>query len=563
MKIKCLFALLAMAYGATETASPTEEKANTDDVITNVTKMSRDAPPIVAYNQGSVLPSFPAVSRIRSKVMQNKAENRRAQTNVAVSGMTDDLQELLVSEPTSSRKGAFSRKPTGTGSTYSIYGTRSQFTGEPYLNGYRGIPETQDTSIDMSNYVGALTKPSARKHTFGSYGTADSGRTQAWLSRSIGSGQQQFNTGHSGYGMLELLITAMNYPIKEKNHKKPLSTDFTNSYSNGYGEYNNGGSPSFGTYENPYSAGYQGGNDQDYGITNQQSHAGIDYSGYGSQTANGFSTATPEWSAQGYGPNDQGTGYGSTGGWQSAQNQYSTWQQPLYVTNTANMNGQSTAGGYPTLQVEQMPKNLMGYGSQAQIGGYENGGYGYGTIDGGQTVQQNYGRDGDYSSYSTQMPSYQNMNYGSSPYGNGQQLGYGKSDYYTGDSGTDSFNYQVTSYPSYGSAQGYDNYGSQSQYESTYTQRPTSGYGSSSYYQKGGYSPSATSDFSSYTSDYGTNNGYRSEYGGGSDYQTYVRPQVKYSLNGGYGSQKAASASAKLTNRLILPVEDGYKAKNA
>ncbi|VDL78203.1 unnamed protein product [Nippostrongylus brasiliensis] len=55
-------------------------------------------------------------------------------------------------------------------------------------SGYRGIPDTQTSSGDGPNYMGALTKANkAGKHTFGSYGSIDSEKAQIWQPHPTGS----------------------------------------------------------------------------------------------------------------------------------------------------------------------------------------------------------------------------------------------------------------------------------------------------------------------------------------------------------------------------------------
>ncbi|KHJ94057.1 hypothetical protein OESDEN_06018 [Oesophagostomum dentatum] len=73
MRLDFLFALLAVAYSTSTTEEPTTTKeVPKEDDVGNFTKISRDAPRIIAYNQGSLKAPFPAVARIRSKPKTNQ-----------------------------------------------------------------------------------------------------------------------------------------------------------------------------------------------------------------------------------------------------------------------------------------------------------------------------------------------------------------------------------------------------------------------------------------------------------------------------------------------------------
>ncbi|RCN48602.1 hypothetical protein ANCCAN_05240 [Ancylostoma caninum] len=462
----------------------------------------------------------------------------------------------------------------GTGSTYSSYLSRPTLTGEPYLSGYRGIPETQGSSDGEPNYMGALTKPSARKHTFGSYGSVDSGKGQAWLTKSAGLQGQQLNAEYSSYGS--------------------PSSDYSNTYSSGYPEYNSGTYSSYSGQKNPYSANYQGSTDQNYGVVPQHSYGSSDYSGYGSQGSNGYSSGSSQWPSATYGqqqysytnPND---------GWQSAQGQPSTW---LQTGNDKNVN----SAGYRNLQVEHMfpVEGSTDYSNQMQRGGYSNGGYGYGTNDGSadyqqglssysNTGQKNYGTTGQ-SEYGSQPATYQSSNYATPTYSSvpggtvGRQYGYGNGEYPSqyGGASNDGYTYSGTKYSSYGTSQDYDKFSAQSQYATSYVPSQTANYGTgnsanygtgnydqSGNYQSTSYNSYTPTDYTSYAGAHNTNNGYRSadnSYGLG--YSSYAKPQVEFAMNFGYGSQKAArnvDITPKLTNNVspALAVEDGYKARNA
>ncbi|KAL6725696.1 hypothetical protein Aduo_007732 [Ancylostoma duodenale] len=481
-------------------------------------------------------------------------------------------KEGTIANVTKISRGAFSKKSIGTGSTYSSYLSRPTLTGEPYLSGYRGIAETQGSSDGEPNYMGALTKPSARKHTFGSYGSVDSGKGQAWLTKSAGLQGQQLNIEYSNYGS--------------------PSSDYSNTYSSGYPEYNSGTYSSYNGQKNPYSANYQGGTDQNYGVASQHSYGSSDYSGYGSQGSNGYSSGSSQWPSATYG--QQQYGYSnSNDGWQSGQGQQSAWGNDKNV-NTA---------GYRNLQVEQMfpVEGSTDYSNQMQRGGYENGGYGYGTNEGSDyqhgigmssysgNGQKNYGT-ADQSGYSSQPSTYQSSNYGTPTYSTvpggtvGPQYGYGTDDYsgQYGASSNDGYGYPGTKYSSYGTSQGYDKFTPQSQYATNYVSSQTASYGSantanygsgnydqSGNYQSTSYNSYTPTDYTSYTGAHNANNGYRStDNSYGLSYSSYAKPQVEFAMNFGYGSQKTArnvDVTPKLTNNLspVLAVEDGYKAKNA
>ncbi|EYC22634.1 hypothetical protein Y032_0017g3467 [Ancylostoma ceylanicum] len=365
------------------------------------------------------------------------------------------------------------------------------------------------------------------------------------------------------------------------------STDYSNSYSSGYPEYNTATYSSYSGQKNPYGTNYQGGSDQNYGVASQHSYGTTDYSGYGTQGSNGYSSGNSQWPSTTYG--QQQYGYGnSNDGWQPAQSQQSSWQQTGNSGNSA---------GYRNLQVEQMfpMEGTTDYSNQMRGGGYDNSGYGYGTNEGSDyqqsagmsgysnTGQNNYGTT-DQSHYGSQ-PSYQSSNYGTPTYSTatvgtgGRQFGYGNNDYSNQYSGSnDGYSYSGTKYSSYGTSQDYDRFTPQPQYVTSYVPTQTTSYGNNNYgagnydqsggYQSSNYNPYTSSDYSSYSGAQNTNNGYRSDNSYGIGYSAYSKPQVEFAMNFGYGSQKNGrniDVTPKLTNNLspMLATDDGYKAKNA
>ncbi|CAJ0598042.1 unnamed protein product [Cylicocyclus nassatus] len=526
MRFGCIVILVAVAHCTTTTTPSKEERPGSeDDVITNNgTKITRDSPRI-AHDQGSLMATFPVVSRIRSKIKSNTLQARRQQTTGVVSGVNDQMQKLLISpDLTSNANGAFARTPSGTGSSiYTVYGPQTTLTGEPYLSGYRGIPDTHESTAVQPNYVGALTKPSTRKHTFGSYGSIDSVKSQSW---------QQPVTDQGQYG-------SSDYNYGPPSFEQPNTFATYSSYNGDYNGY---------SMQNPYGAAYQGGSDQNYEPLQQETY-GTPYSGYGTTRQSTTSTLGSSWPSQSYGSFKMEN-------WQpQIQIKPTTWQLSQYAGNKDNYD--QTNSDYSGLKVEQMPMN--GYGSQD---------YGYGTGSG-----SSYGTDllvgysgvntqiGGYTSgYSKPMSSYKTHNYETPIYGGQQGSTYYGSDYID-DYGSFIDGYQHGTGSSQISGQEYSNPGSTSDYGSGYTPSQTFTSGGSSYqptgYHNSGYqNPYSTLDFTGYNSN-NANDAYRS----------ISRPGVDF-LMAGYGAQKgAASAKSakKLTNNITpsMLVEDGYKTKSA
>lgn len=338
--------------------------------------------------------------------------------------------------------------------------------------------------------------------------------------------------------------------------------------------------------KNPYGANYQGGADQNYGVATQHSYGNSDYSGYGSQGSNGYSAGNTQWPNPTYG--QQQYGYSNANdGWQSAQSQQSAWSQPANEKNV-NSFGESNAR-YGNLRVEKMLAidGINEYSNLMQSNGYDNSGYGYGTNEGpdyqqgygmssySNTGQKNYGAT-DQSHYSNEPISFQNSNYGNPTYITvpvadiERQFGYGNSDYSNqyGRSSNDGYGgYAGTKYSTYGTSQDYDKFAPQSQYISSYVPTvptQTANYGTGNYDQTDSYNPYMSTD---YTGAQNTNNAYRSDNSNGFGYSSYVKPQVDFTMNIGYGSQKNArnvDITPKLTNNLppVVITDDGYKAKN-
>ncbi|XGW15101.1 hypothetical protein V3C99_000971 [Haemonchus contortus] len=204
MRVTLLLLCVTIAYCQKNATDTTRKKTATNDVVVSIVKISRDSPrPLVAYNQGSLTPPFPAIAKIRSKTKPTSSDQIITDVgSEAISGLNEDLHKLVNTlEHAKGSKGAFYRKATRTGSTYSTNPFQVEYTGEPYLSGYRGIPEGQETSSGGPNYMGALTKSNkAGKHTFGSYGSIDSEKAQMWQSRSMGSNVAGYD--RSGWNLL-------------------------------------------------------------------------------------------------------------------------------------------------------------------------------------------------------------------------------------------------------------------------------------------------------------------------------------------------------------------------
>ncbi|WKY01628.1 hypothetical protein Q1695_015553 [Nippostrongylus brasiliensis] len=199
MRVPFLLSLLVIAYcQQNSTAAPDSTNGTTG----GVSKISRDVPrTFIANDQGSISVPFPAIARIRAKHKLDSSVRTKIEAS-DTRGVDRNVWQLMSSlEHSKSGRGAFSRKTQKTGSSFSPY-SFSEYAGEPYLNGYRGIPDTHTSSGDGPNYMGALTKTNkAGKHTFGSYGSIDSEKAQIW---------QPHPTGSSGatYGEIGVIVIA-------------------------------------------------------------------------------------------------------------------------------------------------------------------------------------------------------------------------------------------------------------------------------------------------------------------------------------------------------------------
>ncbi|XGW15100.1 hypothetical protein V3C99_000971 [Haemonchus contortus] len=576
MRVTLLLLCVTIAYCQKNATDTTRKKTATNDVVVSIVKISRDSPrPLVAYNQGSLTPPFPAIAKIRSKTKPTSSDQIITDVgSEAISGLNEDLHKLVNTlEHAKGSKGAFYRKATRTGSTYSTNPFQVEYTGEPYLSGYRGIPEGQETSSGGPNYMGALTKSNkAGKHTFGSYGSIDSEKAQMWQSRSMGSnvagydrsGSYASNADYDG-----------GYSIPSTVYISPEST--------------------YSTRSNPYSASYQEGSDNSYGIGNR--YGSSDYSNYGSQMSSGMNTQSND---QGYDYQRYSSlptqGYDNTVWPPYGTTRQSSWPQQSYQNVDG---GYSQNSGYGNMEVEKMPDSgymdyqysSSSYSTPTVSPGFTGDSYSSGNgASYGQVNQQNYnygsiqGSGTAYSGSSSQFPSFIETTYGvpstgGSTYGNGndyvqqgnygndyvQQGNYGNNNAWNQYSTSDPGSYQGTYQPSwdYGNvnvqsssgSNGYDYY------------KPSQGYGTGQSYGNAGYqtdtySPvQTTGDYSnSYAGNYGgyQNNAQQSQYmnyGGG--------PQVEFTMNVGYGSSRTSGVTTKpsLTNNIASNGldEDGYR----
>ncbi|VDO68658.1 unnamed protein product [Haemonchus placei] len=585
MRVTLLLLWVTIAYAQKNATDTTRKKAAANnDVVVSIVKISRDSPrPLVAYNQGSLAPPFPAIAKIRSKTKPTSSDQIISDVgSEAISGLNEDLHKLVNSlEHAKSSKGvfllagAFFRKATRTGSSYSTNPFQVEYTGEPYLSGYRGIPEGQEASSGGPNYMGALTKSNkAGKHTFGSYGSIDSEKAQMWQSRSMGSNV-------AGY---------------DRSGSYANNVDYNGGYSMPSTVYISPES-TYSTRSNPYSASYQEGSDNNnYGNGNR--YGSSDYSNYGSQMSGGINTQS---NSQGYDYQRYSSlptqGYDNTVWLPYGTTRQSSWPQQSYQNVD---DGYSQNSGYGNMEVEKMPDSgymdyqypSSSYSTPTVSPGYTGDLYNSGNgASYGQVNQQNY----NYGSYmssgttnsgsSSQFPSFIETTYGmpstgGSTYDNGndyvqqgnygndyvQQGNYGNSNAWNQYSTSDTGSYQSTYQPSW-------NYGSPNVQSSGGNgdydyYKPTQGYGTGQSYGNAGYQ-SDTYNPGQTMGDYG--NSYSGNYGGGyqnnaqqGQYMNYGGgPQVEFTMNVGYGSSRTSGVTTKpsLTNNIVSSGldEDGYR----
>lgn len=543
MRLALLLLCLAEVHGHGNT---TKIKENSNDTITAaVSKISRDATrPMVAYNQGSQTAAFPAVSRIRSKAALDTAS--QAKPSGTTSGLNADLQKLLYSK---SSRGTPSRKPVGTGSSFYSRPYQVEYTGEPYLSGYRGVPETQGSDVGEPNYMGALTRANtAGKHTFGSYGSIDSEKAQMWQKRPIGTSGGAYGVSSAGYPSMG---TSNGYSMPSTVPLALAASIYT-------------------VRQNPYSASYQAGSDMNYGIAGQ--HWGSDNSNYGSQIADGMDT---QWNGEGF-KKQQGystaegqnygeqQGYSNVGGQQYGQQGYDSiggqdyGQQQEYSFNNANSQG-FNQGGYSNVGVSGQQQE---YGSSDAQNYDQQQGYGAVTAQGGygqpqsfanganeandksswkalptqsSWPQQNYGQNSGFGNMLVEkMPDigysgypYQAVNVQTETFGVGSNTNYGRSNNlgsYIGSSGdvlSSGSWFQPYTAPTYGA----------------YQENPP-GYGSQTgTSNNGGWNGYEAAGTGQYLGDYGST-------------QAYVPQSTQASVNGRtdyYGTPEPAQYSSTIT----------------
>ncbi|KAK0427355.1 hypothetical protein QR680_010185 [Steinernema hermaphroditum] len=264
----------------------------------------------VAYNQGSLISTFPVVARITTKSGVLSAGSISSsgasvqETAKFTSGLTTDLQDLL----------SVYRREKAKQKT-----VEAAADPDPYQSGFSGTKQSQ---VETENYAGAITGGAGKmKIKFGSYGSIDSAKLGSLQARRQGSlGHIGGHTSHQGYGNAAGSYSNVNglSGIQGSVYGGQVGSSFESDYqqtsSFGAGQQGLvGGQQSgsgFGSYQNN---GYDGLLSNTYG--GSQGISGYPQSGYGGQSqANTYAGFAGQGTLNGYGSQSTASNYGSYSG---------------------------------------------------------------------------------------------------------------------------------------------------------------------------------------------------------------------------------------------------------